>query len=375
MSCRGICGSSITTAQCGKGSNTSSKESHKFSQYSIKKHIKKIKKEFGGSFEDFSMSYMNLPLIQKLDELIQKEVTYYKQNSRQRCFKCRKYGHIAKYCNKICQTCGFYHPKKICLTTMIQNFEEIICYNYMNFARQYDKICASIDNLNKVSFKSMQVTSGQQLNIKPTYLVKVVQYEEKEEQIGEVNYLNALFNTKLTAALYKLKADYAHVNKVDVKSIKVISDERFDIHNGLSYEIQPTFKKNNFLQYMGSGIYATMSYKLEYDKANIVVKRSKGPYGKLDGPEYAYNIYKKPIKYDQDPVFIINQGHNLQYNYNRHTAIKLERFNKMLRLYNSKDDLEIKKTELQIACKQLMKLIQKSNLELSIILILMINLN
>jgi hypothetical protein len=104
---------------------------------------------------------------------------------------------------------------------------------------------------------------------------------------------------------------------------------------------------------MGSGIYATMSYKLDYDKANIVIKQSKGPYGELNGPMYAYNVYKKPVKYDQDPVFIINQGHNLQYQYNRHLAIKLERFNKMLRLYNSKDDLEIKKTELQIACKQL----------------------
>jgi hypothetical protein len=276
MSRRGICGSCDTTAQCGKGDNTSSKASYKFSNFTLKKNNKKIKREFGGAFEDFSMSYMNLPLIHKLDELIQKEVTFYKQNSRQRCFKCRKYGHIAKNCNKICQKCGFYHPGKICLTTMIQNLEEVICFNYMSFARQYDKICQSIENLNKVSFSSMKVTSCQQINIPPTHLIKVVEYQEKEERIGEVNYLNAMFNVKLTSALHKLQADYAHENKVDIKSIKLIGDERFDIRKGISYEIQPIFKKKNFLQYMGSGIYATMDYKLCYDKSNIVVKREYG---------------------------------------------------------------------------------------------------
>jgi hypothetical protein len=75
-----------------------------------------------------------------------------------------------------------------------------------------------------------------------------------------------------------------------------------------------------------------------------------------DGQEYAYNRYKKEIKYDINPVFTITQGHNLQYKYNHHISQKLDRFNKMLRLYNSKDDLEIKKTELQIACRQLNEL-------------------
>jgi hypothetical protein len=180
----------------------------------------------------------------------------------------------------------------------------------------------------------------------------VVEYQEKEEQIGEVNYLNAMFNVKLTSALYKLKADYAHENKVDVKTIKMIGEERFDIRKGISYEIQPIFKKKNFLQYMGSGIYATMDYKLIYDKSNIVVKREYGQ-------DYVYNRYKKEIKYDINPVFIINQGHNLQYKYNHHISTKMDRFNKMLRLYNSKDDLEIKKTDLQIACRQLNEINKK----------------
>jgi hypothetical protein len=89
------------------------------------------------------------------------------------------------------------------------------------------------------------------------------------------------------------------------------------------------------------------------------VKKSKGPYGRDDGPLYAYNHYKKEIKYDLDPVFIINEGHNLQYKYNHQLPQKLERFNKMLRLYNSKDDLEIKKTELEIANRQLIEINKK----------------
>jgi hypothetical protein len=229
----------------------------------------------------------------------------------------------------------------------------------MSFARQYDRLCQSIENLTKVSFHTMEVTPGQQLYLPPSDWIEAVEYEVKEEPIGEVNYLNALFNTKLTAALYKIKADYAHANKVDIKAIKCISDERFDIKNGLSYEIEPQFKKNNFLQYMGSGIYAIMSYKLVYDKANIIVKKSKGPYGRDDGPLYAYNRYEKEIKRDLDPVFIINEGHNLQYKYNHQLPQKLERFNKMLRLYNSKDDLEIKKTELEIANRQLIEINKK----------------
>jgi hypothetical protein len=229
----------------------------------------------------------------------------------------------------------------------------------MSFARQYDRICQSIENLTKVSFHTMKVTPGQQLYLPPSDWIEAVEYEKKEEPIGEVDYLNALFNTKLTAALYKIKADYAHANKVDIKAIKCISNERFDIKNGLSYEIEPQFKKNNFLQYMGSGIYAIMSYKLVYDKANIIVKKSKGPYGRDDGPLYAYNCYEKEIKHDLDPVFIINEGHNLQYKYNHQLPQKLERFNKMLRLYNSKDDLEIKKTELEIANRQLIEINKK----------------
>jgi hypothetical protein len=368
--CQTSSGCCDVTTQCDKATKKSSNVPISLSRYIVKKNMKNLNKTDRKNYEDFSMSYIQLPLIKKLDELIQKELTFYKVNARQRCFKCRKYGHIAKECAKICPKCHYFHPNKLCINTMIQNLEEVICTNYMSFAKQYDKLCSSIENLSKVSFSHIEVNSCQQLNIKPSILVRPVEYIKKEELIGERSKINNEKNQKLNTALHKMIADYAHINKVDVKKIQCISHEKYDCIKGLIFGVIPKFEKNNFLQYMGSGIYAKFSYSIYYEDKNVIMKKEVIKPKKIDTTtklgmlcdsidekpiihEWIYRQYQEEVKYNQDPVFLINQGHHMNYNFNHGTKIKMERFNKMLRLYTSKDELEVKYREMEAASKQL----------------------
>jgi hypothetical protein len=52
-------------------------------------------------------------------------ITYWHKHRHHICYKCRKYGHIAKDCSKICQACGNLHNNTVCVYSIEKLFRRI----------------------------------------------------------------------------------------------------------------------------------------------------------------------------------------------------------------------------------------------------------
>jgi hypothetical protein len=52
-------------------------------------------------------------------------ITYWRQHRHHKCYKCKKYGHIAQDCENVCLLCDNIHPKTICVQTYYKTLKKI----------------------------------------------------------------------------------------------------------------------------------------------------------------------------------------------------------------------------------------------------------
>lgn len=86
-------------------------------------------------------------------------VTYWKQHRHTKCYRCRKYGHLAADCSKVCSLCENIHYTPFCLryvTGLFENIVTILQNPKKTIMEQYDKIKAerakmASDYTNKVA--------------------------------------------------------------------------------------------------------------------------------------------------------------------------------------------------------------------------------
>jgi len=89
-------------------------------------------------------------------------ITYWRQHRHHKCYKCRKYGHIAQDCENVCLLCDNIHPKTICVQT------------YYKTLRKIAKIMKGVSELNIRSkmeqIQTLEIANEQEiLNIKYRY--------------------------------------------------------------------------------------------------------------------------------------------------------------------------------------------------------------
>lgn len=285
-------------------------------------------KSLGENFEKFSTSFSNLPLVEKLDELVQKEVTTYKQCSRQRCFKCRRYGHIAKDCEKVCKECNYFHQGKICILNLIQNLQSLLAYNYKNFITFYDMTVESIHKLTENNFNNLKVTSCPSVAIKPSYLVSVPTIVKHKTLVGRISEIQYIMNETFTKMIKCQMKDYAQQNNIALDKIELIRSELPNIKSGITFDVDCRFKKYSMFEKLklGSRFCAKCEYDIFYHTdQNIVCD------------DYAFGNVYRIIEKEELPPKPVFEMHEKYYKIKtqKRDKIQLDRFNKMLRLYTT----------------------------------------
>lgn len=347
--CQASCGCRWCAAHAHRHIRNFNGTCKRLSQYVVKENNKKFMKSLGENFEKFSTSFSNLPLVVKLDELVQKEVTAYKQCSRQRCFKCRRYGHIAKDCEKVCKECNYFHQGKVCILNLIQNLQSILAYNYKNFITFYDKTVESINKLTKNNFNNLSVTSCPSVAIKPSYLVSVPTIVKHKTLVGRISEIQYVMNETFTKMIKCQMRDYAQQNNIALDKIELIRSEVPDIKSGITFDVDCRFKKYSMFERLklGSRFCAKCEYDIFYhENQNIVCD------------DYAFgNVYRIEEKEELPPKPVFEMREKVYKMKNdKRDRIQLDRFNKMLRLYTTHDELEEKKESIRVAQLQLDKM-------------------
>jgi hypothetical protein len=313
------------------------------SKYSLKKNKKEL---HGPSEEDYKMfetSFCGLPIIQRLDQLVEKELAFYKANCRQRCFKCRKYGHKAAECSTICKQCGYKHQGSVCIMNLINMFEDILALNYRRFIQFHDELVKKINKLDDFSFKNIKLIPSSPLTIPSTKIVRPVEYIEvhKVEEVGDFHDLVTTQKNLLEKLVLAEREKYARDNNMWPSTIKIIGDYHQPyVCMGLIESITPTFS--------GSWPNRQMTFKINRVEGITVSTKNNKAY---------FETTDKRIKEPEvvRPVFEIH--HNAYaYSFKHNTSFKLDRFNKMLRLYTSKDELNKKSEAIKVAQKQLQEI-------------------
>lgn len=344
--CQASCGCRWCAAHAHRHLRNLQGSCKRLSQYVVKENTKKFHKSFGENLERFSTSFSHLPLIEKLDELVQKEVTTYKNNSRQRCFKCRKYGHIAKECDKVCKQCYYLHPGKICIINMIQNLQEVLAFNYKNFITFYDITVGKIKDMTKNSYNHLSVTSCPELHIKPSHLIRVVEHIKEKVLVGRTSELQYIQNEIFNKMIKNQIRDYAQQNKIPINKIELIRSELPNIRNGINIDVQCNFTKYSLLQKLGSKFSAKCEYDIFYQPDDLAI--DDNAFGNT------YRIVEKELPFTE-PVFEMRQR-EIRLKSDKRQQIQLDRFNKMLKLYTTQDELEQRKQDIKVAQQQLAKM-------------------
>lgn len=345
--CQASCGCRWCAAHAHRHLRNLQGSCKRLSQYVVKENVKKFHKSFGENLERFSTSFSNLPLIEKLDELVQKEVTTYKNNSRQRCFKCRKYGHIAKECDKVCKQCFYLHPGKICIINMIQNLQEVLAFNYKNFITFYDITVGKIKDMTKKSYNQLSVTSCPELHIKPSHLIRVVEHIKEKVLVGRTSELQYIQTEMFNKMIKNQIRDYAQQHNIPINKIELIRSEIPNIKYGMNIDVQCKFTKYSLIQRLGSKFSAKCEYNIFYQPDDLAI--DDNAFGNT------YRMVEKEVLPFTEPVFEIRHK-EIRLKQDKRDKIQLDRFNKMLRLYTTQDELQQKKEDIKVAQQQLAKM-------------------
>jgi hypothetical protein len=284
-----------------------------------------------------------------LDELVQKEITTYKSCSRQRCFKCRHYGHIAKDCDKICKQCYYYHPGKICIVNLIQSLQEVLAFNYKNFITFYDITVGKINELNNNSFNNLSVISCPSISINKSYLIPVIQTEKKKILVGKISELKSLQYDIFNKQIKNQMRDYAQQNNIAVKNIELIHSELPDLNSGLTFDVDCQFTKIPLYKRLGSRFSVRCNYDIFYSGEKLILDNS--PWGN------AYRLEERQVLPQTKPIFT-TRFKQIKHDFKKRNQICLNRFNKMLRLYTTQDELSQNKHDIEVAQQQLSKMRQ-----------------
>lgn len=188
---------------------------------------------------NISESFQRLGVVQKLDDMISQDFKNYRQTGRQRCFKCRKYGHIAKDCKDVCKQCQRLHSG-LCLFEFAVNLQKVIARMYGKFQKLHDQMvsvlngkfpilksgcCTNFQVLaegplaprikTKKHYETVQVAEERTKLVHPAFDLRNAQYLQTERKIKE--------ECKAYAAKNNCEVKIAKYNIPDISSKQVIN--------------------------------------------------------------------------------------------------------------------------------------------------------
>jgi hypothetical protein len=144
--------------------------------------------------------------------------------------------------------------------------------------------------------------------------------------------------------------DYAQQHKIAVDKIELIRSELPDLQSGLTFDVDCHFNTIPLIKRLGSRFSVQCTYDIFYSGEKLVLDNN--PYGN------AYRIKETQMLPQTKPIFTSNFKQIKLVDKHR-KQIVLDRFNKMLRLYTTQDELNQRKKDVEVAQQQLSKIQQK----------------
>jgi hypothetical protein len=138
--------------------------------------------------------------------------------------------------------------------------------------------------------------------------------------------------------------DYAQRNKIAADKIELVRSTVPDLKKGLTFNVECRFTKYSLIQKLGSRFSAKCEYDINYLHDNLIV--DDNPWGNT------YRVVEKQMLPLAKPVFE-TRFKEVKIKSEKRNAFMLSRFNKMLRLYTTHDELEEKKNAIKVAQQQL----------------------
>jgi hypothetical protein len=224
-----------------------------------------------------------------------------------------------------------------------------LAYNYKNFITFYDSVVGKINELNNHSFNNLSVISCPYLTIKPSYLVPVVQTVKEKILVGKISELQALQYDLFNKQIKNQIRDYAQQHKIAADKVELIRSELPDLESGLTFDVDCHFNTIPLIKRLGSRFSVQCTYDIFYSGEKLLL--DKNPYGN------AYRIKETQMLPQTKPVFTTNFKQIKLVDKHRN-QIALNRFNKMLRLYTTQDELSQRKKDVEVAQQQLSKIQQ-----------------
>lgn len=304
----------------------------------MEKYIRKLKIH-SIKIDDIIDGFNQLPLVQKLNDMVSKDISLYKTKCRQRCFKCRIYGHIADECEKVCKECGYFHRGKICINNTIEMLQQSLSYSYMKFVKFYDENVKLINNLTENKTKkyvNLEICPCYQDEcIQTTSLKKFETLTETKEVMKLSEFVN--IQNSLIKKLINYELDnYAAIYKLSKEKIKVVY-KKPDPHKGYVLKLrdikfEPVTRR--YLFGSGSLIGANFSYDLDYQPPDYYISP--------DGQYIKKRIVKEISIPIPNQIITLHNGSHLKYKdpIKLKYGDKMQRFNYVLRIYKKNDKLQ-----------------------------------
>jgi len=67
-------------------------------------------------------------------------ISYWYNNKNRICYKCRKYGHLSKDCDRVCEFCQNVHSNKICILAITSYYQHLILFSQKLYAKQKEEL-------------------------------------------------------------------------------------------------------------------------------------------------------------------------------------------------------------------------------------------
>jgi hypothetical protein len=141
--------------------------------------------------------------------------------------------------------------------------------------------------------------------------------------------------------------DYAQQHKIAVKDIELIHGELPDLASGMTFDVDCHFTKIPLIKRLGSRFSVKCDYDIFYSGDKLILDNE--PWGN------AYRIEEKQVLPQTKPIITTNFK-QIKCDFNKRNQISLNRFNKMLRLYTTQDELTQNKHDVEVAQQQLSKI-------------------